>query len=192
MDIQATQLYAIWLYDQATGTDHAALFERWLELMEERFMEPEPGLLISHIGVNPDRHLSVPRGSSLAWTSILLADVMPEFARAQYELMCRYRQQRVFSMAAVTEYEKGNLLRFGDPDSGPLVFGFSPSASGFALGTHKLFGEPAEFARVYRVFELFGRPRRTEDTTSYYLANAMGDAILLYGKVARRRLKLYI
>lgn len=185
---QATQLYAIWLSDQVNGTDHGPLFSRWRGLVEERFLEKETGLLVSYISVNPDAYLSEPRGSSLYWTVIFLADVMPEFAREQYTLTCKHREQRVFSMAATTEYRKGDLLSFGDLDSGPLVFGFGPAATGYALGAHKLFGDEDRFARVYRVFELFGRPRRDGETASYYLANAMGDAILLYAKVARPRL----
>ena len=184
---QATQLYAIWLYDRATGADHTAVIQQWRRLMEERFIEPGTGLLVSHIAVNPDRYVSIPRGSSLAWTSILLADVLPDFARDQYARLCRHRQRRCLNFAAVTEYEPGNPLRFGDLDSGPLVFGFSPSASAFALGAHKLFGRPADFARGYRIFELFGKPQRTASVTSYYRGNAMGDAILLYAKAARPR-----
>ena len=68
-----------------------------------------------------------------------------------------------------------------------MFLGISPSATGFGLCAHRLYGSRSEYARGYRVFELFGQPR-TDDSGKYYrLGNAMGDAILLYSKIARVR-----
>jgi hypothetical protein len=184
---QATQLYTIWLYDRAFGTDHSGLFDRWQRLMRERFLEKGTGLHYSLISVNPDARLSEPRATSIAWTSIFLADVMPQFAREQYAALCRYRQRRFFSLAATAEYSRGRVFEFGDLDSGPLFLGISPAATGFTLCTHKLYDSPASFTRIYRVLELLGSPRESGDRKSYRRGNAMGDAILLYAKVALPR-----
>lgn len=184
---QATQLYALWLYDQATGQSHAPLFKRWEETMKTRFLEKNTGLLYSNLATQPDRHLSEPLGSSIGWTALFLAEVLPEFARDQYRKMCRYREQRYFSLAGITEFPSTNLLYAGDTDSGPLILGMSPSATGEAFCCHKLYNDPARFTRILRVFEVFGSPRRDTNRMTYHHANALGDAILLYAKVARPR-----
>ena len=184
---QATQLYAIWLYDQATGESHQDLFRRWERVMRERFMDRGTGLLYSNIATKPDRHLDEPLGSSIGWTALFLADVLPEFARDQYQRLCQYREKRYFNMAGVTEFPKVNPFYAGDTDSGPLLLGMSPSATGEAFCCHKLFGDQDRFTRILRVFEIFGGPRRDGTSTTYYRANALGDAILLYAKVARCR-----
>jgi hypothetical protein len=184
---QATQLYAIWLYDQATGQNHAALFKRWESVMKERFLERKTGLLYSNIATSPDRNLSEPLGSSIGWTALFLVDVMPEFARDQYQRMCRYREKRYFSLAGISEHPSYNPFCFGDTDSGPLILGMGPSATGEAFCCHKLYNDPARFTRILRVFEVFGSPRRDGNRMSYYHANALGDAIVLYGKIARPR-----
>jgi hypothetical protein len=61
------------------------------------------------------------------------------------------------------------------------------AATGFTLCTHKLYGSPASFTRIYRLLELLGAPRESGDRKSYLRGNAMGDAILLYAKVAQPR-----
>src|SRR5207247_1320388 len=100
---QATQLYALWMFDRVTGENHEPLFQKWLNVMKERFIERETGLLISQIGVNPDKVISPPRATSIAWTVIFLSDVMPEFAREQYMGLCRHREQRLMNLAATRE-----------------------------------------------------------------------------------------
>jgi hypothetical protein len=184
---QATQLYAVWLYDQSFARDHSALFKRWLDVMKKRFVEDRTGLLCSFISVNPDAKLSEPRGTSIAWAAIFLADVMPEFAREQYAALCQYRECRFFNLAATSEYARGNVFQAGDLDSGPLVLGISPAATGFTLCAHKLYGSPAAFSRTFRVLELLGAPKEVNHRKYYRRGNAMGDAVLLYAKVAQPR-----
>lgn len=181
---QAAQLYAVWLSDQAHGTDHGELFRTWQEAVEARFCDGD-SLLCSEVATGPDRVLTPPVGSSLAWTQVFLVDVLPGFARRQYDLLCAQRQRRVFSFEATYEFE--GPFSFGTTNSGPLVFGLSPAATGFALGGHKLFGARDRFTRSLRVFEVLGGPREGSGRRFYYLGNAMGDAIVLYGKIVQPR-----
>jgi hypothetical protein len=183
----ATQLYAIWLYDQTFGKDHSALFHRWQDVMRRRFLEDRTHLLYSLVSVGPDDFLSAPLATSLAWTAVFLADVMPEFARKQYAAMCQYRQCRFFNLSATAEYSRRKVFEIGDVDSGPLFLGISPAATGFTLCAHKLYDAPSSFARAYRIIELLGSPRTSGDRKYYYRGNAMGDAILLYAKVAQAK-----
>lgn len=182
---QAVQLHAIWLADRALGADRSALLARWEAAMRARFLDPD-GLLCSEVATHPDRVVTTPCGSSLAWTAVFLVDALPAFAREQYDAFCRHRERRLLSLGAAKEH--ASSWELGDTNSGPLVLGFSPSATGFALCAHKLYGDRGRFTRALRVFEVLGQPRDDEQgRRRYYLGNAMGDAILLYGKVARPR-----
>lgn len=183
---QAVQVHAIWLCDQALGSDHRDLLARWEAAMRSRFLEPGTGLLCSEVATVPDRVVTPPMGSSVAWTAVFLADALPALAGEQYAAFGAHRERRLLSFGASKEH--ASSFEFGDTNSGPLILGFSPAATGFALCAHKLHDDPDRFARALRVFEVFGRPRRAPGgRLRYYLGNAMGDAILAYAKVARPR-----
>lgn len=181
---QSTQLHAIWRADQSLGTDHSETFRLWMSTMQSRFIEPETGLLYSMVSIGPDRFDSEPRSTSIAWSIIFLANIFPDFAEQQYKALKQHRVRRFVNLAAFAEYPKFNLLEFGDMDSGPILLGISPSATGFGLCAHRLYGSKEDYIRSYRIFELFGLPQ-TDETGKYYrMGNGMGDAILLYSKLA--------
>lgn len=181
----AVQVYALWLADRALGTDRGALLARWEAAMRGRFLDPD-GLLCSEVATLPDRVVTPPCGSSVAWTVLFLVDALPALSRDQYDAFVRHRERRLLTLAAANEH--ASSWELGDTNSGPLILGFSPAATGFALCAHKLHGDPERFTRSLRVFELFGQPGPTAaGHLHYYLGNAMGDAILLYAKVARPR-----
>lgn len=184
---QSTQLHAIWRTDQSLGTDHSQTFELWMDTMQSRFIEPETGLLYSMVSIGPDRFDSEPRSTSIAWSIIFLSDIFPDFAKQQYQALNQHRVRRFVNLAAFAEFPKLNLLEFGDMDSGPILLGISPSATGFGLCAHRLYGEKEDYIRSYRIFELFGLPCIDETGKYYRMGNGMGDAILLYSKIALPR-----
>jgi hypothetical protein len=183
----ATQLCAIHLFDRTVGDDHSKLFARWLSIMKERFIDKDTGLLISEVSVNPDSVRTEPVGSSIGWTIIFLADVFPDFTREQYAPFVKYREDRILNFAATREYSSKSWIQFGNTDSGPLLFGYGPSACGTMLCSHKLYGDETHFARALRPFEVFGQPTYKQGEKYYHLSNAMGDAILLYAKLLKSR-----
>lgn len=184
---QSTQLHALWRADQSLGTDHSETFRLWMDTMQSRFIEPETGLLYSMVSIGPDRYDSEPRSTSIAWSIIFLSDIFPDFAKQQYHALKQYRVRRFVNLAAFAEFPQLNLLEFGDMDSGPIILGISPSATGFGLCAQRLYGEEEDYIRSYRIFELFGLPRTDESGKYYHLGNGMGDAILLYSKLALPR-----
>ena len=183
---QALHLHAIALCDESMGTDHRWLNSYWQSNVLERFQDPATGFIHARVATGPDRVLIKPCATSAAWLALLLADVLPDFARQQYEALCRYREFHLGPFEATKEFG-GFRLALGDVYSGPLLLGLSPAASGFTLCAHKLFGEEERFTRTWRVFEVFGMPRTDTRGKRYYLGNAMGDAVLLYAKVAQPR-----
>ena len=182
---QSTQLHAIWRVDQALDTDRSALFHSWMDTMQKKFIDSDTGLLHSMISIDPDRIDSPARATSVAWSIIFLEDIFPEFAKQQYHAPRKDRVCRVASLAAIAEFPQLNIIDFGDMDSGPMLMGISPAATGFTLYPHKRYGTQMDYTRAYRIFELFGLPKIDETGKYYRMGNGMGDAILLYSKLAQ-------
>lgn len=180
---QSTQLHAIWRVDQALGSDRTPLFDAWMATMQDKFIDEETGMLHSMVSIAPDRIDSPARTTSVAWSIIFLRDLFPEFAEQQAIALHEDRLHRVGSLTALSEFPEINPLNFGDMDSGPILLGISPAATGFGLSSLKLYGSKEDYTRVYRIFEMFGLPKTDEDGKYHYMGNGMGDAILLYSKI---------
>lgn len=67
----------------------------------------------------------------------------------------------------------------GDVDSGPLIFGMSPSACGFSLAGARAFGDRDTFVRLYRTAHLMGTPVDFNGRRTYVTGGPLGNAILL-------------
>ncbi|MBL8952996.1 MAG: hypothetical protein JNK82_19620 [Myxococcaceae bacterium] len=80
------------------------------------------------------------RASGAGWNSYYLPFVDAAAARAQFEAAERvFLFDAVPGLAAWREYPPG-VKGSGDVDSGPLVFGLSPSGTGFAIAGATLYG----------------------------------------------------
>ncbi|HKE96154.1 MAG TPA: hypothetical protein VKB34_17730, partial [Povalibacter sp.] len=63
--------------------------------------------------------------------------------------------------------------------SGPLVFGLSPTASGFAMGGAAHWNDAVELAGLLRTAEMAGFTWSFRGRRRYLLAPLLGDAIIL-------------
>lgn len=125
-------------------------------------------------------HARTPRASGAGWSSIYLAFVDPAFARAQFELAERtFLFDDVPGLAAWREYPRGVEGR-GDVDSGPLIFGLSPSGTGFALAGATLYGSRAR-GGMLRTAEAAGITMPWGGS-HYLLALLVGEAAVLAAK----------
>jgi len=77
------------------------------------------------------------------------------------------------------EFEKGNESS-GDVDSGPLVFGISPAATGFIIADASRRGKTVPLRGLLRTAELVGFTFRGR----YLFAPLIGDAIVLAAKTS--------
>ncbi|MCA9641877.1 MAG: hypothetical protein KC492_14325, partial [Myxococcales bacterium] len=64
-------------------------------------------------------------------------------------------------------------------NAGPIVFGVSVGASGFALGAARAHGAEDMFLEIFRTATMFGIPEETPRGVRYAVAGALGDALLL-------------
>lgn len=153
---------AIAQYDACTGEPrHAGLIARWLSKVKDQWMDD--GLLVFAPG-------QPARGSGAAWNSLYLPLIDESFAAEQSD-----RMWARFGDAALGGWLRGVKEGVeGDVDSGPLVMGVSPAATGFALGDATLRDRP-ERRGLLRTAELAG----ISFGGRYLLAPLVGDAMVL-------------
>jgi hypothetical protein len=115
----AAALAGVELYARCRGQESIAqVGRRWPKDREGRLM------FSSTIG---------PRGSGAGMNMIYLPLIDEGFAIEQYALARQtFVVQLPFGLAALREFPEG-VDGAGDVDSGPLIFGISPSATGFAI-----------------------------------------------------------
>jgi hypothetical protein len=112
------------------------------------------------------------------FASLWLTDVAPELSGSLYEAGRDELFETVLTLGAFREYPLGFEGR-GDIDSGPLILGYSISATGFAMGPARAQGDRATFRALYRSSHLFGIAHPTPRGWRYATGLSLGNAILL-------------
>lgn len=140
-------------------------------------IDPDSGLLIQSIHPETGAAIDRARGSGtfMAVYFLLPADV--ELAKRLYD-GGRALGGEGLSFMGMREYPRGTQGA-GDVDSGPVLFGFGVSASGFALAGARAFGDDRAFLELQKTADLFGVPYKHENGGTRHIAGGpLGDAIL--------------
>lgn len=167
---------SIGLHARATGGDDA-LVARWSAIARERWVDPGTGLLIQAVAAD-GAAIDAPRGSGTLLASYFLAWADPALSR---ELWLAARDELggdVLGFGVMREYPRG-VFGLGDIDSGPVVFGWGVSATGFALGPARRYGDRDRFLALGSTATLFGAPYTDSGRRGFVTGGPLGDAILL-------------
>jgi len=123
------------------------------------------------------------RASGAALAAMMLAYVDDAFSKEQAEALAHFDDEVFHLFAAVCETP--SCAGAGDVDSGPLVRGASPSATGFSIALAKRAGDEARLGRLLSTAEWAGITFSWSGQRRYLLAPLVGDAIVLAAKSAR-------
>ncbi len=179
----AVVLAAIALADVGRGTHasgaattgkgaHASLVAQTLATWRTTLVDPQAGVLV----FGRDH---APRASGAALSTMMLEYVDEGFARDQAKALTAHFDAHVFGLfAAVCEHPQCAAAS-GDVDSGPLVRGASPSATGFAIALAKRSGDADALAALLATAEWAGTSFSWNGKKRYLLAPLVGDAIVL-------------
>ena len=168
-------------YAQLYDGQYADMVERWIDKAKSEWIDQRTGLLAAMIYNNSKTkgRYSV-CGSYAGLTCYYLSLVDVDFAYQQYQCMKKHFAQGGF-ITGIKEYKgKSNWLDF-HIDAGPLLFGYSPSGTAFAIGCATYF-EDWEFRKgLLRTAELaattiYGRKEHHYLLGSYV---PVGEAITL-------------
>ena len=181
----AVAFAAISVHDLVARADHRALLERVLAYTREHLLERVTGLVVFGVDASCGPTGGA-RGSGVGWNSFYWPFVDETFAIEQYTRAKRFLiAEYPLGFAGVLEHPGGQGESWGDVDSGPLVLGVSPAATGFFIAGARQAGDGEMADRLLYTAELFGSTFQWNGERRYLLAPLVGDAILLAMVTAR-------
>jgi hypothetical protein len=172
----AAAIASIVLYDRATGQDHGAVVRAALAKLRERYTDRRSGLLFQRVDSRTGAPGDAARSSGTAMAAFVLGAASPELARPWWRALAR-QTDTVLGFGGVLEVPRGEEAA-GDVDSGPVILGFSVSASGFAMASARRFGDRARFKSLFASAWLFGLPHDRPGALHFVAGGPLGDALL--------------
>lgn len=149
---------------------------RGLDAIRAKAVDPATGLLVQAVSADDATPRDGARGSGTALAAYFLAYADEATSAALWRAIRGELLRTVIGFGAVLEHPSGSWR--GDVDSGPVVFGFGVSATGFALGAARAHGDREAFRALYATAHLFGAPHDDGATRTHATGGPLGDAIL--------------
>lgn len=173
-------------YAKLNGGKYRDVVDAWLANMKANHIDPKTGLIASVL--RDSQRKGKGRALMGSYTSLsvyYLTFVDEEFAREQYELLKKsFYKKGLFS--GLREKIKGSKGGYYMLDSGPVLFGLSPSGTAFGIGGATYFGDDKTRTQFLRTGEWAGFSVVRKDYRHYLLADValVGEAITLAMRTA--------
>lgn len=174
-------LSALARYDKLYTRDTSTSREKFLKHVKTHYMDAGTGLLCTYVDAETIQQIQGARGISTMYGLHFLRDVDAGFATEQYRRARQYFIREIFGVAAVREFPPGNGDA-GDIDSGPLVYGFGPSASGFAIAATAVMQDASTAKALLKAAVVAGLPELRSGELAYTIMPPVGQAVILFGK----------
>ena len=175
-------IVALYNYSCQYDGEYSTTVNMWIERAKKEWLDKETGLLASFLEAeNGITKIVMPvKGSYSALNCYYLSLVDPDFAKEQYECFLRNFKQR-FPITGISEYHDGNCLFGMDIDAGPIIFGLSPSGTGFALGAATSLDDSGFRKKLLQTIETGGSTVRWLGQSHYLVSNIalVAEAIIL-------------
>ncbi len=171
------------LYDRTYGTHLSAVKDKFITTIRTHYLDPKTGLFATYVDAEQQKILQGPRGISLMYGLHYLKEFAPAFATEQYALARKNFYRSFLGMGAMAEAPPGETAR-EDIDSGPVVFGLGPSASGFGIGAAAMMQDHRTVSELLHSLSIIGLPTMDSDGLRYQSMPMVGQAVILFGKTA--------
>lgn len=174
-------LASLRLHDELFGPQFGDVIDSWLDFTRAH-LDPQTGLVVHKIDGRSGAMLIAARASTQVYMLSLLPELSPDFARDQYARFRRLFVQDWLGYLPVREYPKGKSGA-GDVDTGPLIFGISPSATVVSIAAARANGDFELAERTVILSESIGAPWTTVGEKSFGFGTVVvADAFLVWGK----------
>ena len=178
-------LGSIGLHARATGRPCDAFIASWSKHIRSRYVDKDTGLLYQCVRRTDGRPADAPRGSGTAFGLYGLSFADPALSRDLYNAVQAKLHGHLFLFGLVREYPDNIKGGLGDIDSGPVVFGYGLSATGFLIGGSRIHGDHRRFRELYATAYGWGAPYRRDDRLNFVMGGPLGDAIMFAMLTAR-------
>lgn len=184
----AAVLGSLLLHTRVSGVVHTEAVAPLAARFRVAWRDPRSGLLHQAIDPRDGAPADAARASGTAFAAVLMAYGEREVSRELYQVTRDRCAEDTIGFGYIDEYPVGMLAGRGDIDSGPLIFGISPSATGFVLGGARLFQERPWFVKLYRTAHLTGVPTARDGRHVFVTGGPLGNALLFALLTARPEL----
>jgi len=174
---------SIGLHARATGVDRSAMLATWAERFRKCAVD-RSGYLVQRVRTGTCNALDAPRGSGTAVGSYFISFADRTLSKQLSDAIVSHGRRSFLGFGGVREYAEGHRGS-GDVNAGPIVFGVSVGASGFALGAARAHGERELYRELYASAHLFGVPVDRGGGRSFAVGGTLGNALLLAMLTAR-------
>ena len=173
-------IVALNIYSKVYNGRYQDLVQKWMDAAKREWMDKETGLLVSFMS-NSGTISPMIKGSYSALNCYYLSLIDTDFAKQQFQILKKYFKQTLPFIAGIKEYHTKKCLFGLDIDAGPIVFGLSPSGTGFAIGAATMCNDKKFRKQILRTAEIAGSTVSYNGKSHYLLANValVGEAILL-------------
>lgn len=168
-------------YDRIFHRDTSAARLKFLRSLKTWCLDKDTGLYCTYVNPTGRALNQGPRGISVMYGLHFLKDFDPAFAEQQYALAKQYLVENMLGFSVVREFPKGASGR-GDIDSGPVILGAGPSASGFAIAAAAINGDKDVAWRLLKASAMVGMPVFHDGELQYASMPTVGQAVILFGK----------
>ena len=170
----------IYIPDMLVAIVALNIYSKIYHTAKREWMDQETGLLASLMSTGGTISPMI-KGSYSALNCYYLSLIDTDFAKQQFQILKKYFKQTLPFIAGIKEYHTKKCLFGLDIDAGPIVFGLSPSGTGFAIGTATMCNDKKFRKQILRTAEIAGSTVSYNGKSHYLLANVVlvGEAIIL-------------
>jgi hypothetical protein len=176
------------LHARAVHRAEPKVVREWSDLVRRKYLHAGTNLLYQAVDASGTA-VDAPRGSGTALAAYFLSFGDAELSATLHHAVQRSLARDVLGFGAVREYPElpGTAVGRGDIDSGPLVFGYGVSATGFSIAGCRVHGDEDCYRAGLATAWLFGAPLSQGGELGYVAGGPLGDAILFAMQTAQRR-----
>jgi hypothetical protein len=169
---------SIAVHSRITTTDRRNFMDRCYRTLHETCIDRKSGLLIQAVYSRNGEPVDDPRGSGTALGLYFLSFANKELSADLYRAVRRELFDTVFGFGGVKEYPAHLKPAAGDIDSGPVVFGYGLSPTGFLISGARIHKDPDAFKRLFATAYACGAPYCGDGKMNFITGGSLGDAIL--------------
>lgn len=180
----ASVIAAIGQHARLVHRDRSALIAREARFFRGQWVDAESGYLVQSIDPETGAPRDAPRGSGTALGAFFWSFADASLSRELDHALLHQGRTELAGFGGIREYGAGHL-GLGDIDSGPVLFGVSVSATGFALSAARRAHDDEAFRSLFRTAALFGVSVPHGEGTRFVSGGPLGNAIMLAMLTAR-------
>jgi hypothetical protein len=146
--------------------------------MKNDYTDKKTGLLYQCIDGSNGEPADLPRGSGTCLGLYFISFMDAEFSKSLYLSVKRELRGGVLGFGGIKEYPSSCKGERGDIDSGPVIFGYGLSATGFAIAGTRIHGDSEMFRNLYATAYLCGAPHDADGKRNFVTGGHIGNSIM--------------